>query len=242
VYIHPFAEEKNMSHPVITKAARKFAASGFPVLRFDLSCCGDSEGEFQDASIINWQEDLSRAIKIFRQDTGVNHCLLWGLRLGASFALMSEKNNSKEISGLILWQPVLDLSLHISQFLRRNISSKILNNRKTPLQISADLKKNEELEYIIGYPISINIQKSFNDIGSQPSTIFPSVPTFLLSISSMEEPATALKEYWLRVVEERSPAAMKHVITKPFWDRYWQWEYKNITDVTLKWLQGVPQW
>ena len=45
VYCHPFAEEKNCSHFVTARAAGEFARLGYPVLRFDFSGCGDSEGK-----------------------------------------------------------------------------------------------------------------------------------------------------------------------------------------------------
>src|SRR5687768_8838655 len=50
VYVHPFAEEMNKSRRMAALQARALAASGHAVLQIDLLGCGDSSGDFGDAS------------------------------------------------------------------------------------------------------------------------------------------------------------------------------------------------
>ena len=115
VFCHPFAEEKNMSHSAVVKAARMFVAAGFAVFRFDFSGCGDSEGDLEFSSVEDWLQDLDAAIDIFQKKTGISQCLLWGLRSGGGLTLLYEQYE-KNIAGLILWQPVLDFSVHILNY------------------------------------------------------------------------------------------------------------------------------
>ncbi len=239
VYCHPFAEEKNMSHSVIVKTARMLAASGVPVFRFDLSGCGDSEGDFQFSSLEDWQQDLDAAIEVFRKETGVSQCLLWGLRLGAGFALLRQQC-SNDIAGLILWQPVLDFSVHMNQFLRRAISSQISkgSEKTIGLDINDDLQRHG-LTHVMGYPITKDLCDSFKSMGKQPANVVPSVPAFILSISLMDQPAFAIKKYAERLQNAGSSVTLQHVIAEPFWDRYWQWECQKTAEATLRWVQNI---
>src|SRR5262245_18163177 len=50
VFCHPFAEEKLWTHRVFVSFARRLAAEGYPVLRFDYMGNGDSAGDFRDSS------------------------------------------------------------------------------------------------------------------------------------------------------------------------------------------------
>ncbi len=238
VYCHSFAEEKNMSHAVVVKAARMFAAAGFPVFRFDFSGCGDSEGDLQFSSVEDWQQDLDAAIEIFRQETGVSQCLLWGLRLGAGLVLLRQERN--DIAGLILWQPVLDFSVHMKQFLRRAISTHISQGKEgTAMEKIEDVLQRDGLTHVIGYPVSKDLHDSFSGIGDQPAGVVPSVPIFLLSLSLMEQPAFAIKKYAQQLKEAGSSITLQHVKAKPFWDHYWQWECQKSTEATLAWLQDL---
>ena len=238
VYCHPFAEEKNMSHSVVVKAARIFAAAGIPVFRFDFSGCGDSEGDLRFSSLEDWLQDLDTAIEVFRKETGISQCLLWGLRSGAGLTLLCEQYG-KNIAGFILWQPVLDFSVHIKQFLRRAISSQISKGRGEDTRVNAeDDLHHHGLAHVIGYPITKDLYNSFNDLGKQPANVVPSIPVFILSISLMDQPAFALKKYTKRLKEASSPVLLQHITAEPFWDRYWQWECKKSAEATLRWLQS----
>lgn len=237
VYCQPFAEEKNMSHSIIVKTARMFARAGFPVFRFDFNGCGDSEGELQFSSIQDWLQDLDAAIKVFRQETGVSQCFLWGLRSGGGLALLSQRYN-KHIAGLVLWQPVLDFSVHIKQFLRRALSSEISEGKRgnTRVKIEDDLYQNGVVN-VIGYPIAKDLYNSFINIGKQPADIVPSVPVSIFSISLIKEPAFLFKRYTERLKGAGTKAFLNHLTAEPFWDRYWQWECKKLAEATLRWIK-----
>lgn len=107
----PFAEEMNKSRRMIALAARAFAAAGAEVLVMDLLGCGDSSGDFGDASWDDWVDDLRLGADWLRRraaadgngnqdrvgpaghdtghdaghDAGHAPLWLWGLRAGALF-------------------------------------------------------------------------------------------------------------------------------------------------------------
>lgn len=229
-----------MSHAVVVKAARKFAACGFPVFRFDFSGCGDSEGDLSNVSLTDWQQDLGLALDAFHQEAGITQCFLWGLRLGAGLALLHSPGKSENIAGLILWQPVLDFSLHIKQFLRQAISTQISRkNDGSSVPVPEKDILNSGLTHVIGYPITQHLFESFYNIDKLPADVISTKPTFLLSLSMMEQANFAMKKYAEHLSKESAPVVLQHITTEPFWDRYWQWESKSATEATLDWLKSA---
>ena len=62
VFVHPFADEMNKSRRMVAIQARTLARQGWSVFQPDLSGCGDSEGDFGDASWERWRDDLRHAV------------------------------------------------------------------------------------------------------------------------------------------------------------------------------------
>lgn len=91
------------SHRQFVLLARRLADAGIPVLRFDYSGMGDSEGERRDFEQIG--PDLHAAIRhFFHAVPGLRELVLWGLCDGASAALFHAAQDSR-IRGLILLNP-----------------------------------------------------------------------------------------------------------------------------------------
>src|SRR4051812_44835330 len=85
VYVHPFAEEMNKARRMAAMQARALADIGWYVLQPDLHGCGDSEGDFGDATWERWIEDVLHSAHWVQQRTGIAPGL-WGLRAGCLLA------------------------------------------------------------------------------------------------------------------------------------------------------------
>lgn len=127
VYLPPFAEEMNRSRAVVARQARAFAAAGHAVLQMDLYGCGDSAGDFGEASWARWRSDAHAAITLMRDRFDVPLCL-WGLRSGALLAGEVARELDQDLA-LLLWQPVLSGKQHLQQFLRLNLAAEILDGK-----------------------------------------------------------------------------------------------------------------
>jgi exosortase A-associated hydrolase 2 len=121
LWAHPFAEELNKSRRMCARMARLLASRGWRVVQTDLSGCGDSSGEFRDASWQAWGEDLASEL---RQLEAIGPCWLWGVRAGALFA--SELTALRTDLNLLLWQPALQGALVLQQFLRLHAGARIV--------------------------------------------------------------------------------------------------------------------
>lgn len=91
------------SHRQFLLLARDLASHGFPVLRFDYTGMGDSEGE--QRSFENIDADLSAAIDVFyQQHFDLKQIVIWGLCDAASAALFYAYQDQR-VKGLVLLNP-----------------------------------------------------------------------------------------------------------------------------------------
>ncbi len=154
VHIPAFAEEMNKSRRMVAAAARAYAQIGFGVLEIDLAGCGDSSGNFGDATLPRWVENVVSAIAWVRTRTAAPICL-WSLRAGA-LLIPQVLSRVDERMSLLLWQPVLSGKQYLTQFLRLKLASEMLASTAEGggmQQLRARLQAGEYLE-IGGYYLS----------------------------------------------------------------------------------------
>lgn len=132
VYAHPFAEEMNKSRRMVALQARALAAEGFAVLQMDLLGCGDSGGDFGDASWAQWVDDVVHACHWLRQRharpeaQGLLPLWLWGLRAGCLLVTEAAAKLGEENCNFLFWQPTTAGSIALQQFLRLKVAGDML--------------------------------------------------------------------------------------------------------------------
>jgi exosortase A-associated hydrolase 2 len=125
VYVHPFAEEMNRSRRMAALGARALAAQGYGVLLLDLHGCGDSGGDFGDATWDGWLRDIACARAWIEERLG-RTAGLWGLRVGALLAVAHAQTAPLAPERLLLWQPVTNGSGYLNGFLRLRLAGELL--------------------------------------------------------------------------------------------------------------------
>lgn len=156
--VHAFAEELNKSRAAVADGARALAAAGYAVLQIDLNGCGDSAGDFADASWDGWLEDLDAAWQWLAERTTGDRWL-WATRFGALLANRFAGKASPPADGLLLWQPVTNGTQHLGQFLRLKTVSGLLRDASSAaaavpqLTPRAALTAGEPIE-VAGYRLS----------------------------------------------------------------------------------------
>lgn len=153
VYIHPFADEMNKSRRMAALQAKAFAESGFGVLQIDLYGCGDSQGEFCDVTWEIWKNNIQDAVQwlLAREHSQIS---LWGVRLGALLMMDWIKSSPVPIDRLIFWQPVLNGSVMINQFLRLASASQMMGKHGTSVRnVREKLNRGETVE-VGGYELN----------------------------------------------------------------------------------------
>lgn len=156
LYVHPFGEEMNMARRVAAQQARAFSVNGYAVLQIDLHGCGDSDGELRSATWEIWLEDLDAAAR-WVAENGDENLSVWGLRLGATLAVDFARRTTTALRDCLLWQPVLQGSTYLTQFLRLHAAGAMLHSRqggqKTVPALRLALEQGETVE-VGGYELS----------------------------------------------------------------------------------------
>jgi uncharacterized protein len=188
----PFAEELNKTRRMCALMARRLAADGWQVVRIDPFGCGDSCGEFRDASWDQWVADLSD------QAAQCSSPLwLWCVRAGALFApeLLARRN----VAGLLLWQPALSGSLYMQQFLRIHDAGRWLAGESdpgTPAEPRSAVQRLERGETIevAGYELTPHMVQSFRAASfALPDTRGTPVAWFEVSPTDNAQPTPAAR-------------------------------------------------
>ena len=162
VHVPAFAEEMNKSRRMTAWCARELAASGFRVLQIDLFGCGDSVGDFGEASWQTWVEDIDAAVGWLRRADDAP-LWLWGLRSGALLACAALPALPRDTS-LMFWQPVLSGQQHLTQFLRLAVAADVLaaeSDRSHTKRLRDELLGGRSLE-IAGYAIAPEIARGID--------------------------------------------------------------------------------
>src|SRR5581483_1362674 len=106
VLCYPAPQEYHMTHWAFRRLAALLAKAGFPALRFDYSCTGDSSGSAHAASPEAWAQDVAAAAAELKDLTGVRKVALLGMRFGAAVATRAVATLGLKVSHLVLWEPV----------------------------------------------------------------------------------------------------------------------------------------
>ena len=152
VYVHPFAEEMNKSRRMAALQGRAMAAAGYLVLQIDLLGCGDSSGDFAEATWDGWVADVVAACAWLRQQTPVE-LWLWGLRAGCLLACAAAIPAG--VGRFLFWQPVISGKQFLQQFLRLKVAGEMLAGEGKGLmeRLRGELAQGKSIE-VAGYAVS----------------------------------------------------------------------------------------
>jgi len=127
VMFHGFTGNKCESHFIFTKTARRLVLRGIAVLRFDFMGSGDSEGRFENMTLLTEINDGRKAMEFIRGNGmfDKNRLGVLGLSMGAVTAsfVAAEYN----IRSLVLWSPLAYTEL-IEQWLGKILTRKLKKN------------------------------------------------------------------------------------------------------------------
>jgi len=121
--VPPFGEEMNKSRHLLAAAAQQLCEAGVASYLPDLSGTGDSEGEFRDATVEWWLEDLEATCR-HAEVVGRPVRAILAVRLGCALAVLAARRGVlPAVAASIWWQPVLDGKRFLQQFLRLRVAA-----------------------------------------------------------------------------------------------------------------------
>jgi exosortase A-associated hydrolase 2 len=206
LFVHGFAEEMNLSRHMVALQARALADAGYAVLQIDLFGCGDSAGDFGDATWSSWIDDVLAAAAWLRSRADAP-LWFWGLRAGCLLAVQTAAR-SGEPCNFLLWQPVLSGETHWRQFLRiRTAAEAIGGDREDSTQAGSV----EVAGYRVAVALSSELALARLDLPKNTERVV------VVEVASGQDLSPALAE-WVRSGEEnRRDIAAAAVAGAAFW-------------------------
>lgn len=167
LYAHPFAEESNKARRMAALQARALARAGYAVLQIDLLGCGDSSGDFGDATWQHWIDDLAFAGDwlLHRHPAPL---WLWGLRAGCLLAAAAARHVDSPCD-MLFWQPPATGRPLFQQFLRLELAAHLKGgDAKGAMATLRDRLLAQQPVEVAGYRLSASIAKGLSEAALAP--------------------------------------------------------------------------
>jgi pimeloyl-ACP methyl ester carboxylesterase len=223
----PFAEEEKSAHRTLVELADALVSKGDAVLFFAYRGTGDSDGEFANATLTAWSEDILDAVqfacKTFPQSTPG----LIGLRLGASLA--AQVGEHLNIRNFILMEPVLRGRSFLMQLgARQKIRAALTEQEAGENSLSENLSaknstaqnNNSQFEDMDGWPLGAAMREELHalDLSAHPPRLnaSPAPGVLLLQIGPRDKIASSLEQFAGAL---DTAAKVRAVVMPPFWNR-----------------------
>jgi len=182
LYTHPFAEEMNKSRRMAALCARSLAASGCAVLQIDLLGCGDSSGDFGDATWDDWLADVERGAR-WLQTQHDAPMWFWGLRSGCLLNVEASARLRTPAKQLF-WQPPPSGKVLLQQFLRIKLVSSLAEDKGNSDQEPRQQLAAGRAVEIAGYSLQPALAQGLERAKLQPPAAV--APSIWLETSSRE--------------------------------------------------------
>jgi exosortase A-associated hydrolase 2 len=238
VLCHPFGEEKLWTHRVFVTYARRLAAAGHTVLRFDYMGNGDSEGNFSESSLETARADVHCAIEQVRSASDVRAVSLLGLRLGATIASLVA-DETEDIRHLVLWAPIVDGDRYMQELLRINVTTQMATFKEIRQERPAlvEVMRRGSTVNVDGYELShpLYAQVAAVKLAAQPHVY--AGPCLIAQVDRQERPSPELQQ----LAASYGRATLTFAQEEPFWKeivRSYQQHAPNLFAVTTDWLSA----
>jgi exosortase A-associated hydrolase 2 len=193
LFVPPFAEEMNKSRPMLALTARLLSARGVQAIAVDLRGTGDSAGEFRDARLDDWRQDLA-LVSDWAAREGAPVTGIVGMRFGALLALELAANLPGPLR-IALWQPVASGQLQLTQFLRLRVAGALLTGgtatgtaAESVTSLAAELKAGKFFE-VGGYELQPGLAADLQEPDLRKLVPPPSATVRWFEVSAGESPA-----------------------------------------------------
>lgn len=161
----PFAEEMNKSRRMFSLLANALVNQGQGCLLVDLYGTGDSAGDFVDARWENWREDIIDSLR-WMKSHGAEEISIVALRMGALIALDVLQDAKLNLRRVVLWQPISNGKLMLSQFLRIRLAANLFSSnqeKETSKGLMQRLEQGQSVE-VGGYELSADLYKAISNL------------------------------------------------------------------------------
>lgn len=233
----PFVEEKLWVHRVFVHFARRLSGLGHTVLRFDYMGHGDSDGDFEEATVETRLADIAAASeRLGNDDPGVDRIVLLGIRFGATLAALAADRDPR-YGHLVLWEPVPKGDDYILDVFRSNLTTQMAVYREIRENRQALVRSLEEGKTVNvdGYEITKTLFDQISSIDLLSGERAFRGPTLVVQVAGGQAPANRRFE---QIAARYADATLARAEDPPFWREIKPYVPKavNLERVTIEWL------
>jgi exosortase A-associated hydrolase 2 len=210
----PLAEEMNKCRRMFSETARALATDGWQAVQVDLYGCGDSDGDFDDATWTHWVRDLESAVRTHA--TG-GELWLWGVRAGA--LLLAPLLTLRPDANVLLWQPMIDGAVALDQFLRLRAATAVVggDKRDDRKALRERLARGESIE-VAGYVLSPWLAEGLGSARLAPPANFAGRVVWIEVVASASSAARAAATQTIDAWRNAGHTVdFSTVVGAPFW-------------------------
>ena len=239
VMCHAYGEEKQLSEPVLVRCARLLARDGFPVLRFDCRGYGDSQGEFEDATIETQVADVLAAARIARDVLRVERVVLLGLRFGASVAARAAERGAAG-GGLVLWSPIVNGARYVDEMIRKRLFAEMFEKRTPSREKILEAFACEGRIEIEGHFLTRRMADEMSDLDLPTEVAKFRNPVFVSALRTRAATYTPYESLARAYEGLGAPCTFEIGGEKPFWERsamYHMYVPDDLFTLTRQWMR-----
>ena len=226
----PIGQEYIQSHRVMYQLAVLLSRAGFHVLRFDYFGCGDSEGDFDQGSLVQWTKDIHTAVDEIRNRSKLTRVSLIGLRIGATLALRATVD-SPHVNSIIVWQPIFDGRLYLEEL--AVIQQSDYQRVEFQKIKTSDPPVMETPNEILGFPMTSELRRELEMISLDGLKLHPDIKVLVFCNDEGSKCVGDLSRFL-----EDHPHADFHVIADQI--EVWRELYRRVTPFSS--LQYLSKW
>jgi exosortase A-associated hydrolase 2 len=232
----------NRSRHMAALQACALADAGIETVLVDLHGCGDSAGDFGDASWPLWVDGAHAAVE-WMAERVKDRIVIVGLRLGAVLAADVAVRYPRLVSRLVLWQPVISGKTALTQFLRIRLAASLNGsaNRETTESLRGALAAGEPVE-VAGYDLSPALAQAIDALTLEALAPPPTIPVDWFEIvTDTEQPAPPVSMKLVETWRNRGARVeFRTAVGEPFWATQETTIAPQLLNATTRLFEQVP--
>lgn len=241
VLCNAFGEERKSSALAMARLARAAAGAGFPSLRFDYYGCGDSEGDFVEATVRSRLDDIVHAAGFLRERTGAEEVCLLGLRLGGTLAARAAEELA-DCAGLVLIEPVTDGAAYFGGELRRKLLRQMLTSGRTTASRAGMLKELERDDAVLdvdGFAVRGSTYRELTALGIRAGEVSFAGRVLICQVHFNERPKPELEAACDAYRRAGARVEFCPLVLPPFWSRIEVTLAPELNAAVARWLRKI---
>ncbi len=165
----PFAEEMNQARHFHALVATALGTLGIDAFQIDLSMTGDSSGEFRDADVALWRDDLHVALDWLAARSG--QVDVFALRSAALLVPLLDLPSTGVQSRICLLEPSMDGDRMLSEFLRIKVARSLFEGERVSVDNLRERLTDGTLVDVSGYELSPGLFEQVRQLALEPRNI-----------------------------------------------------------------------